>query len=220
MSDFGNWKAEGVTYIGILQGELFDGDTGEVIGEQGQTQIVCDDAVPMNDEEMDRLKAENKNREGQSRPSLSKAAKTTNYNEDCSAKPMENGEDDKECLMYRTLLNDAADEYKTVLREKKGLLRELLENSVPLDYHKKKLRHKQEYLDAAIKRRDYLQEQLSLCRSKLKSLESENAKLRGLAKAAWGCVNRRVSCDECRMVCCGCTLQSAMRELGIEVDFA
>ena len=49
-------------------------------------------------------------------------------------------------------------------------------------------------------------------------LEAENAKLRELAKAAWGCVNRHVSCDECRMVCYGCTLQSAMRELGIEVN--
>lgn len=48
--------------------------------------------------------------------------------------------------------------------------------------------------------------------------KAENTKLRELAKAAWGCVNRHVSCDECRMVCCGCTLQSAMRELGIEVE--
>ena len=45
----------------------------------------------------------------------------------------------------------------------------------------------------------------------------QNAKLRELAKTAWCCVNRHVSCDECRMVCFGCTLQSAMRELGIEV---
>ena len=49
-------------------------------------------------------------------------------------------------------------------------------------------------------------------------LKTENAKLRELAKAAWSCVNRRVSCDECRMSCGGCTLQSAMRELGIELD--
>ena len=48
-------------------------------------------------------------------------------------------------------------------------------------------------------------------------LVSENDKLRELARAAWGCVNRHVSCDECRMVFCGCTLQSVMRELGIEV---
>lgn len=51
----------------------------------------------------------------------------------------------------------------------------------------------------------------------VKRLYDENAKLQELAKAAWGCVNRHVSCDECRMVCGGCTLQSAMRELGIEV---
>ena len=52
----------------------------------------------------------------------------------------------------------------------------------------------------------------------IKKLEAENAKLRELVKAAWGCVNRHVSCDECRMSCGGCTLQSAMRELGIEVQ--
>jgi hypothetical protein len=49
-------------------------------------------------------------------------------------------------------------------------------------------------------------------------LMEENDKLRELAKAAWSCANRHVSCDECRTVCCGCTLQSAMRELGIEVS--
>ena len=46
-------------------------------------------------------------------------------------------------------------------------------------------------------------------------LEEENEKLRMLAKAAWGCVKRTVSCEDCRIVACGCTLQSAMRELGI-----
>lgn len=50
------------------------------------------------------------------------------------------------------------------------------------------------------------------------ALTVENDKLRELAKSAWGCVNRRVSCYECRMTCGGCTLQSAMRELGIEVE--
>ena len=54
-------------------------------------------------------------------------------------------------------------------------------------------------------------------REEIERLKAENAKLRRLAKAAWGCVNRNVSCDDCRMVCCGCTLWSAMRELGIEV---
>jgi hypothetical protein len=51
----------------------------------------------------------------------------------------------------------------------------------------------------------------------MNALFDENDKLRELAKAAWGCVNRRVSCDACRMTCGGCTLQSTMRELGIEV---
>jgi len=59
---------------------------------------------------------------------------------------------------------------------------------------------------------------LSVVSRHITELEEENAKLRELAKAAWGCVNRHVSCDECRMVCCGCTLQSAMHELGIEVE--
>lgn len=47
--------------------------------------------------------------------------------------------------------------------------------------------------------------------------KAENNRLRELAKAAWGCVNRHVSCDACRMTCGGCTLQSAMRDLEIEV---
>ena len=52
----------------------------------------------------------------------------------------------------------------------------------------------------------------------MRDARAENAKLWELAKAAWGCVKRHVSCDECRMVCSGCTLQSAMHELRIEVD--
>ena len=63
-----------------------------------------------------------------------------------------------------------------------------------------------------------LRQQLANATESMGRVEERCAKLRELVKAAWGCVNRRVSCDECRMVCCGCTLQSAMRELGIEVD--
>lgn len=51
----------------------------------------------------------------------------------------------------------------------------------------------------------------------LAELERENAKLRELVKVAWGCVHSGVDCYECRVVAGGCTLQSAMRELGIEV---
>ena len=49
-------------------------------------------------------------------------------------------------------------------------------------------------------------------------LKAENAKLRKLARAAWTCIHSGLSCSDCRMVAGGCTLQSAMRELGIEVE--
>lgn len=42
-------------------------------------------------------------------------------------------------------------------------------------------------------------------------------KLEELVKAALGCVDRSIDCYECRVVAGGCTLRSAMRELGIEV---
>lgn len=45
----------------------------------------------------------------------------------------------------------------------------------------------------------------------------ENAKLRGLIHAAWRCIHTGASCSDCRLIAGGCTLQSAMRELGIEV---
>lgn len=47
---------------------------------------------------------------------------------------------------------------------------------------------------------------------------AENAKLRELVRAAWRCIHSGLSCSDCRLVAGGCTLQSAMRELGIEVD--
>ena len=50
------------------------------------------------------------------------------------------------------------------------------------------------------------------------NLATENAKLRETVKAAWGCVNSPIGCHECRMVSGGCTLLSAMRELGIMVQ--
>ena len=49
-------------------------------------------------------------------------------------------------------------------------------------------------------------------------LKAENAKLRELARAAWKCIHAGLSCSDCRLIAGGCTLQSAMRELGIEVD--
>ena len=48
-------------------------------------------------------------------------------------------------------------------------------------------------------------------------LEAENDKLRKIVKAAWKCIHTDVSCFECRFVMGGCTLYSAMSELGIEV---
>lgn len=51
-----------------------------------------------------------------------------------------------------------------------------------------------------------------------KRLQSENAKLRELVRMAWKCAHSGLSCSDCRMVAGGCTLQSAMRELGVEAD--
>ena len=52
----------------------------------------------------------------------------------------------------------------------------------------------------------------------LKELQAENAKLRELLRAAYNCTNAGPSCLECRMIAGGCTLLSAMREMGVEVD--
>lgn len=46
--------------------------------------------------------------------------------------------------------------------------------------------------------------------------ESENAKLRKLVRAAYNCTNAGPRCLECRIVAGGCTLLSAMRELGVD----
>lgn len=45
----------------------------------------------------------------------------------------------------------------------------------------------------------------------------ENAKLRKLVSAAWKCIHTGASCSDCRLIAGGCTLQTAMRELGVEV---
>lgn len=47
--------------------------------------------------------------------------------------------------------------------------------------------------------------------------ERENAKLRALVRLAWECTHTGVSCDDCRLTFGGCTLRSAMRELGLEL---
>lgn len=48
-----------------------------------------------------------------------------------------------------------------------------------------------------------------------KKLKAENAKLRELVRSAWKCIHSGLSCSDCRMTAGGCTLQSAMRELGV-----
>lgn len=50
-----------------------------------------------------------------------------------------------------------------------------------------------------------------------KVVRAENAKLRELVKAAWRCIHSGATCSDCRLIAGGCTLQTAMRELGVEV---
>lgn len=52
----------------------------------------------------------------------------------------------------------------------------------------------------------------------VEKLEVENAKLREALRAAWKCVHAGISCSDCRLIAGGCTLQTAMQELGIEAD--
>lgn len=49
-------------------------------------------------------------------------------------------------------------------------------------------------------------------------LEEQNAKLRELLRAAWRCIHTGVNCSDCRLIGGGCTLQTSIRELGIEVN--
>lgn len=49
-------------------------------------------------------------------------------------------------------------------------------------------------------------------------LEAENAELCELVRAAWRCIHTGVSCYDCRLIAGGCTLQTAMIELGVEVE--
>ena len=48
-------------------------------------------------------------------------------------------------------------------------------------------------------------------------LEVENGKLREALCSAWKCAHAGISCSDCRLIAGGCTLQTAMQELGIEV---
>lgn len=49
-----------------------------------------------------------------------------------------------------------------------------------------------------------------------RKLLNENTRLRELVRAAYNCANTGPSCLECRIVAGGCTLLSAMRELGVD----
>lgn len=62
-----------------------------------------------------------------------------------------------------------------------------------------------------------ISESLDQARREYMQMESENAKLRKLLSAAYRCTNVGPSCLDCRITAGGCTLLSAMRELGIEV---
>ncbi len=48
-------------------------------------------------------------------------------------------------------------------------------------------------------------------------LETENSELRKLLYAAWRCIHTGLSCSDCRLIAGGCTLQTAMQELGVEL---
>lgn len=51
-----------------------------------------------------------------------------------------------------------------------------------------------------------------------RALVDERDRLRELVRAAWRCIHTGASCSDCRLIAGGCTLQTAMRELGIEVE--
>jgi hypothetical protein len=52
---------------------------------------------------------------------------------------------------------------------------------------------------------------------RVRKAEAEADKLRELVRASWKCIHAGLSCSDCRLIAGGCTLQTAMRELGIEV---
>lgn len=72
--------------------------------------------------------------------------------------------------------------------------------------------------DAAKKIADGWYSELEENRERNAILGRENIKLRELVRAAWRCIHTRVSCYDCRLIAGGCTLQTAMIELGVEVE--
>ena len=71
------------------------------------------------------------------------------------------------------------------------------------------------WLDPEVERENPLPEYAALIRQ---AVSVENDALRELVRAAWKCIHTGASCSDCRLIAGGCTLQTAMRELGIEVD--
>lgn len=61
-------------------------------------------------------------------------------------------------------------------------------------------------------------EKVDFLMSRNRELRAENDRLRELVRAAWRCIHTGASCSDCRLIAGGCTLQTAMRELGVEVE--
>ena len=61
-----------------------------------------------------------------------------------------------------------------------------------------------------------LRQQLADVTESMGRVEERCAKLRELVRAAWKGVPAGLSCSDCRLIAGGCTLQSAMRELGAD----
>ena len=92
---------------------------------------------------------------------------------------------------------------------------EVLELFEPVEAENAKLREQIVQLQADWEsERDYANQM----EAKEKRAVAENDKLRELIRAAWRCIHTGPDCYDCRLIAGGCTLQSAMRELGIEVQ--
>ena len=96
------------------------------------------------------------------------------------------------------------DEYATRAREAADTILSLRDKAQELQAENAKLREENQSIEMAA---------YELGR---KSMADENERLRKLVRMAWKCAHTGLSCSDCRMVAGGCTLQSAMRELGVD----
>lgn len=78
--------------------------------------------------------------------------------------------------------------------------------------------HEQRIYDRCVVRVGQLEADNERLRELCADLCNKNAKLHELVRAAWRCIHTGVSCSDCRLIAGGCTLRTAMRDLGIEVD--